>query len=150
MEPSAKKSASGFTPEERAAMRERVRELKARALAEDGERAVAAKIAAMPKSDRVIGERIHAIVKATAPGLTPRTWYGMPAFSRGERIVCFFRPAEKFKTRYATLGFSDESNLDEGSMWPTDFAITGLGPSEEAKIIALVKRAVSEPKGAGR
>jgi uncharacterized protein YdhG (YjbR/CyaY superfamily) len=139
----APKAASGFTAEERAAMRERVRELKAQSSKEQGERAVLEKIAAMQPSDRVMAKRIHAIMKATAPNLTPRTWYGMPAYSKDERIICFFRDAAKFKTRYATLGFSDEANLDEGHMWPTDFALKNLTAAEEERIVALVKKALS-------
>jgi uncharacterized protein YdhG (YjbR/CyaY superfamily) len=137
------KSAKGFTPEERAAMRERVRELRARADKEQGERDVLAKIAAMEKSSRVMAERIHAIIKANAPSLSSRTWYGMPAYTKGEQVVCYFRPAEKFGTRYSTLGFSDEANLDEGHMWPTDFALTALTGADEARIAALVKKALS-------
>jgi hypothetical protein len=138
----------GFTAEERAAMKERARELQAarrrpRAAGADGERDVLAKIAEMPDSDRVLGERVHAIIRATAPDLTPRTWYGMPAYGRDGKIVCFFRSAQKFGTRYATLGFSDRANLDEGAMWPTDFALAKLTPDVEARIAALVKKAVS-------
>ncbi|MGA8303153.1 MAG: hypothetical protein WA691_07285 [Thermoplasmata archaeon] len=138
----AQKAASGFTAEERAAMRERVKELKAQQSRIDGEREVRAKIAEMQPSDRVMAERIHAIIKARAPDLSPRTWYGMPAYAKGDQVFCFFRPAEKFKTRYATLGFSDASNLDEGHMWATDFALTELTAADEARIAALVKRAV--------
>ncbi len=139
------KSAAGFTEEERAAMREAVRERSARGRAgkTDGERDVLAKIAEMTSSDRVMAERLHALIKASAPGLTPRTWYGMPAYSKDDRVVCFFQSAQKFKTRYATLGFSDEANLDEGRMWPTGFALKELTPSEEARIATLVKKAVS-------
>jgi uncharacterized protein YdhG (YjbR/CyaY superfamily) len=133
----------GFTDEERAAMKERVKEMKAEKDKVEGESAVLAKIAEMQEPDRVMGKRIHAIVKASAPGLTPRLWYGMPAYAKDGNVVFFFRPAEKFKTRYATLGFSDEANLDEGSMWPTDFALKGLTAAEEARIAALVKKAVS-------
>jgi uncharacterized protein YdhG (YjbR/CyaY superfamily) len=129
----------GFTREERAAMRERAKELKAAG----GESEVLAKIAEMPKSDRVMAERVHAIVKASAPELSSRTWYGMPAYAKDGKVVCFFRSAEKFKTRYATLGFSDKANLDEGAMWPTDFALKQVTAAEEAKISALVKKAVS-------
>ncbi len=126
-------------------MREAVRERSARGRAGkvDGERDVLAKIAEMTASDRVMAERLHALVKASAPGLTPRTWYGMPAYSKDDRVVCFFQSAQKFKTRYATLGFSDEANLDEGRMWPTGFALKELTPSEEARIATLVKKAVS-------
>ncbi|MGA8603930.1 MAG: hypothetical protein WB788_02550 [Thermoplasmata archaeon] len=136
------KSAKGFTKEERAAMRERVKELKARAAAADGERDVLAKIAEMQPSDRVMAERIHAIVRTNAPALSPKTWYGMPAYAKDEQVVCFFRSAEKFGTRYATLGFSDEAKLDDGKMWPTDFALKGLTAAEETRIVALVKRAL--------
>jgi uncharacterized protein YdhG (YjbR/CyaY superfamily) len=139
----APKSGKGFTPEERAAMRERIRELKAASSREDGERAVLAKISTMQPSDRVMAQRIHAIMKANAPTLTPRTWYGMPAYSKDEQVICFFRDAAKFKTRYATLGFSDGANLDEGRMWPTDFALKELSPAEEERIAALVKKALS-------
>ncbi len=126
-------------------MREAVQERRARPRAgkADGERDVLAKIAAMERSDRVIAERIHEIVKANAPGLSPKTWYGMPAYAKDDQVVCFFRCAQKFKTRYATLGFSDEARLDDGRMWPTDFALTEITPAEEARITALVKRAVS-------
>ncbi len=139
----AQKSAAGFTKEERAAMRERARELKALASKADGERDVLAKIAEMQPADRVMAERLHAIMKATAPALSAKTWYGMPAYAKADQIVCFFRPAEKFKTRYTTLGFSDEANLDDGHMWPTDFALKDLTPAEEARIATLVKRAVA-------
>ena len=133
-----------FTADERAAMRERAREVKAsRSGKADGESDVPAKIAEMPPSDRVMAERIHAIVKSTAPVLSPRTWYGMPAYAKDGKVVCFFKSAEKFKTRYATFGFSDKANLDEGAMWPTDFAFKGLAAAEEAKIRALVEKAVS-------
>ena len=138
------KRSNGFTAEERAAMKERSRELKsARAGKSDGESDVLAKIAEMPKADRVIAERIHAIVRANAPALTPRTWYGMPAYAKDGKVLCFFRSAEKFKTRYATLGFSDRANLDEGAMWPTDFAVKELTADIEARIALLLKRAVS-------
>ena len=139
---SAKKS-KGFTDEERAAMKERAREQKAEAQKADGERAVLAKIAEMPEPDRVMAERIHAIVKASAPQLSPKTWYGMPAYARDGKVVCFFTPAQKFGTRYATFGFNDDANLDEGAMWPTSFALTELTTAAEARIAALVKRAVS-------
>ena len=134
---------SGFTAEERAAMRERAREVKAEALKADGETAVLAKIAEMPKSDRTIAERLHAIVTATAPVLSPKTWYGMPAYANDGKIVCFFQSADKFKSRYAMLGFSDQANLDDGAMWPTYFALTELTEAVETKIRALVKKAVS-------
>jgi uncharacterized protein YdhG (YjbR/CyaY superfamily) len=140
---SAKKS-EGFTAEERAAMRERARELKAEAQRADGERAVLAKIAEMPQPDRVMAERLHEIVKASAPELSPKTWYGMPAYAKDGKVVCFFQSAKKFNSRYATLGFSDEANLDEGAMWATSYALKELSATEEAKISALVKRAVSQ------
>ena len=125
-------------------MREAVRERSARARGAkvDGETEVLRKIAEMQGSDRVMAERVHAIVKANAPALVPRTWYGMPAYSKDDRVLCFFRCAAKFKTRYATLGFSDEAKLDEGPMWPTDFAVTKITPTEEARIAALVRKAV--------
>ncbi|HLT45941.1 MAG TPA: DUF1801 domain-containing protein [Rubricoccaceae bacterium] len=143
----AKRKVAGFTDEERAAMKERAQELKAEARAsknkEDGERAVLAKIAEMPEPDRAMAERIHAIIKASAPALSPRTWYGMPAYARDGKVVCFFQSAEKFKARYATLGFSDEANLDDGAMWPTSFALKELMAAEEAMISGLVKKAAS-------
>jgi uncharacterized protein YdhG (YjbR/CyaY superfamily) len=138
----------GFTADERAAVKERAKELKAagrhglRAGKADGESDLLAKIAEMPESDRVMAERIHAIIKATAPDLSPKTWYGMPAYAKDGNVVCFFQNAQKFKTRYATLGFSDKANLDEGHMWPTAFALKELTPAEEARIAALVKKAV--------
>lgn len=137
-------SRGGFTPEEQEAMRDRVRELRARSRGAkpDGESEVLQKIAAMPPKDRAIAERLHALVKTHAPSLTSRTWYGMPAYSRDGQVVCFFQPAQKFKTRYATLGFSDEANLDEGRMWPTTFALQELTGAEEARIAELVRRAV--------
>lgn len=135
----------GFTKEERAAMKERARELKAEARVSkskaDGESAVLAKIAEMPQPDRGMAERIHAIIKASAPTLAPKTWYGMPAYARDGRVVCFFQSAQKFNARYATLGFSDAANLDDGAMWPVAFALRGLTAAEEAKISALVKKA---------
>src|SRR5918993_3731352 len=138
---SAKKS-EGFTAEERAAMRERAKELKTEAQKADGERAVLAKIAEMPKTDRAMAERLHEIIKASAPGLSPKTWYGMPAYANKDgKVVCFFQSAQKFSSRYATLGFSDEANLDEGAMWPTSFALKELTAVEEARIGALVERA---------
>lgn len=137
------KPSTGFTAEEKAAMRERAREVKAAARKADGESEVLAKIADMRAPDRAIAERIHAIVKATAPELSPRTWYGMPAYAKDDKVLCFFRDAQKFKTRYATLGFSDRANLDQGTMWPTDFALKELSPDAEAKIAALIKKAVS-------
>ena len=134
---------TGFTADERAAMKERARELKAEAAKADGESELLAKIAEMPKADRVMAERIHAIVAAIAPDLSPKTWYGMPAYAKDDQIVCFFKSADKFKSRYATLGFEEAANLDEGAMWPTSFALTRLTASDEKKIGALVKRAVS-------
>lgn len=141
----AKKVTGGFTAEERAAMQEAVRERKARSRPgkADGERDVRAKIAAMQAPDRIMAERLHTLITATSPALSPRTWYGMPAYTKDDQVVCFFQPAEKFKTRYATLGFSDEANLDAGRMWPTAFALQELTAAEEAKIVALVKQAVS-------
>src|SRR5215216_2337923 len=139
---SAKKS-EGFTAEERAAMRERARELKAEAQRADGERAVLAKIAEMQGPDRAMAKRLHEIVKASAPALSPKTWYGMPAYAKDGKVLCFFQSAQKFSTRYATFSFSDKANLDEGAMWPTSFALKELSATEEAKISALVKRAVS-------
>ena len=138
----AKKS-KGFTDEERAAMKERAQELKAEAAKADGESAVLAKIAEMRGPDRAMAKRLHAIVKASAPDLSPKTWYGMPAYAKDGKVVCFFQSAEKFKARYATLGFSDQANLDKGAMWPTSFALKELTAAEEAKIGALVKKAVS-------
>ena len=143
---SAKKS-KGFTAEERAAMRERAKELKAEARATkkraQGESDLLAKIAEMQGPDRAMAERLHEIVKASAPALSPRTWYGMPAYAKGGKVVCFFQSAQKFQSRYATLGFSDEANLDEGAMWPTSFALKALTAAEKARIGALVKKAVS-------
>ena len=143
------KTFKGFTDEERVAMKERVQELKAaarrgpRADKADGESAVLAKIAQMPGPDRAMGKRLHAIIKASAPALSPRLWYGMPAYAKDGKVVCFFQSAQKFKSRYATFGFSDEANLDEGAMWPTAFALTELTAADEARIGALVKKAVS-------
>jgi uncharacterized protein YdhG (YjbR/CyaY superfamily) len=128
----------GFTKEERAAMRERAKELKAAG----GEADVLAKIAEMPKADRVMAERLHDVIKASAPALTPKTWYGMPAYAKDGKVVCFFQSAHKFKSRYATFGFSDKANLDKGAMWPTSFALKELTAAEEKKIGALVKKAV--------
>jgi len=137
----------GFTDEERAAMKERARELKAEARANkdkaEGESAVLAKIAEMPEPDRSMAERLHAIIKASAPTLSPKTWYGMPAYAKDGKIVCFFQSAQKFNTRYASFGFNDTANLDEGAMWPVAFALKELTAAEEAKIAALVKKAVS-------
>ena len=135
------KKAKGFTNEERAAMRERVQEL--RAGKTDGESEVLAKIALMRGTDRALAERVHAIVKASAPALSPKTWYGMPAYAKDDKVVCFFQDAQKFKSRYATLGFSDKANLDDGRMWPTTFALKELTSAEESRIAALVKTAVS-------
>jgi uncharacterized protein YdhG (YjbR/CyaY superfamily) len=138
---SANKS-KGFTAEERAAMKERAKEQKAEAQKVDGERAVLAKIAEMQGPDRTMAERLHEIVKANAPELSPRTWYGMPAYAKDGKVVCFFQSAQKFNTRYATFSFSDRANLDEGAMWPTSFALKELTAAEEARIGALVKKAV--------
>jgi hypothetical protein len=145
---SAKKS-EGFTDEERAAMKERAKELKAqarrtpRAEKAGGESDVLAKIAEMPEQDRAMGRRLHEIIKASAPALSPKTWYGMPAYAKDGKVLCFFQSAQKFNSRYATFSFSDQANLDEGAMWPTSFALKELTATEEAKISALVKRAVS-------
>ena len=136
----SKAKSKGFTDEERAAMKEYIHE---RSGGGEGEAAVLAKIATMPHPDRALAERVHAIVLKSAPDLTPRTWYGSPAYSKDGQVVCFFQPAQKFKTRYATLGFSDKANLDEGRMWPIAFALTELTAADEAKIGALVKKAVS-------
>jgi len=139
------KKQEGFTDEEKSAIRERAQELKAgqRTGKADGENDVLAKIAAMPPSDRAMAERLHAIIKASAPALAPKTWYGMPAYAKDGQVVCFFQDARKFKTRYGTLGFSDKAKLDEGRMWPTSFALKELTTAEEASIVALVKKAVS-------
>ena len=143
------KTVKGFTDEERVAMKERVQELKAavrrgpRTDKADGESAVLAKIAEMPGPDRAMGKRLHAIIKASAPALSPRLWYGMPAYAKDSKVVCFFQSAQKFNTRYATLGFSDAANLDENALWPVAFALKELTAAEEAKIGALVKKAVS-------
>jgi uncharacterized protein YdhG (YjbR/CyaY superfamily) len=143
------KQSSAFTDEERAAMRERAQELKAearrgpRAHKGDGESEVLEKIAAMEEADRAMARRVHAIIKASAPALSPRTWYGMPAYAKAGNVVCFFQSAQKFKTRYATLGFSDKANLDEGEMWPTAFALKELTADVEARIAALVEQATS-------
>jgi uncharacterized protein YdhG (YjbR/CyaY superfamily) len=142
-----KKKAKGFTDEERAAMKERAKELKAEARTNkdkaDGESAVLAAIAKMSEPDRTMARRLHAIIKASAPALSPKTWYGMPAYARDGKVVCFFQSAEKFKTRYATFAFQHEAKLDEGAMWPTAFALVELNAAEEARISALVKKAVS-------
>jgi uncharacterized protein YdhG (YjbR/CyaY superfamily) len=143
---SAKKAtqkSKGFTAEERAAMKERAQELKAEGRRADGEKALLAKIAEMPEPDRVMAERLDAIVKASAPSLSPKTWYGMPAYAKEGKVVCYFTPASKFSSRYATFGFNDTANLDEGAMWPTSFALKELTAADEAKIGALVKKAVS-------
>jgi uncharacterized protein YdhG (YjbR/CyaY superfamily) len=139
------KKSKGFTDEERAAMKERAQELKAAARAgkADGESAVLAKIAEMQGPDRAMAKRLHAIIKASAPALSPKTWYGMPAYAKDGKVVCYFQSAQKFKSRYATFGFSDEANLDEGAMWPVAFALKGLTAAAEARIGALVKKAVS-------
>jgi uncharacterized protein YdhG (YjbR/CyaY superfamily) len=143
-----KKAAAGskkpgtFTADERAAMRERARELKAEARKADGEKILLEKVAEMPEPDRSMAKRLHEIVKETAPDLTPKTWYGMPAYAKDDKIVCFFQAADKFKARYATLGFNDSANLDQGAMWPTSFALKELTPAEEKKIAALIKKAV--------
>jgi uncharacterized protein YdhG (YjbR/CyaY superfamily) len=141
------KSAKGFTPEERAAMRERAKELKAEERASKdraaGESAVLEAIAAMPRPDRGMAERLHALITTNAPALMPKTWYGMPAYAKDGKVVCFFQSADKFKSRYATLGFNDEASLDDGNMWPTSFALKKLTAAEEARIGALVKQAVS-------
>jgi uncharacterized protein YdhG (YjbR/CyaY superfamily) len=143
------KNPTGFTEDERAAMRERLQEMKAEArrgsrrIKADGEADVLAKIAELPQPDRAMAERLHAIIKANAPALSPKTWYGMPAYAKDGNVVCFFQGAQRFKTRYATLGFSDKAKLDEGRMWPTAFALKELTAADEAKIGALVKRAVS-------
>ena len=143
------KASKGFTDEERAAMRDRVQELKTaarrgpRAGKADGESDVLAKIAEMPEPDRAMAERLHALITASAPALSPRTWYGMPAYAKDGNVVCFFQSAQKFKSRYATFGFSDTAKLDEGAMWPTSFALKELTATEETRIAALVKRAMS-------
>ena len=141
------KTVKGFTDEERAAMKERAKELKAEARADkdkaDGESAVLAKIAEMPEPERAMAKRLHAIIKASAPALSPKTWYGMPAYAKDGKVVCFFTPASKFNSRYATFGFNDTANLDEGALWPVAFALTELTAAHEAKIGALVKKAVS-------
>jgi uncharacterized protein YdhG (YjbR/CyaY superfamily) len=137
------KKYDGFTDEERGAMKERAKELKAAARKADAESDVLAKIAEMTESDRAIGERIHAIVKASAPDLSPKLWYGMPAYAKNGKIVCFFQSAQKFNARYATIGFNDTAHLDEGAMWPTAFALTKLTADDEARIGALVRKAAS-------
>jgi hypothetical protein len=134
---------NGFSAEERAAMKERSRELKAAGKRADGESDVLAKIAEMRGTDRVMAERLHALIKASAPGLLPRTWYGMPAYAKDDKVLCYFKPAEKFKTRYATLGFSDRAKLDDGAMWPVEFALRSWTGTEEKRISELVTRAMS-------
>jgi uncharacterized protein YdhG (YjbR/CyaY superfamily) len=136
-----KKKAEGFTAEERSAIKERAKELKADKA--DGESAVLAKIAEMAKPDRTMAERLHAVIKASAPALSPKLWYGMPAYAKDGKVVCFFQPAQKFKTRYATFGFSDAAHLDEGTLWPNAYALTELTAADEKRIGALVKKAVS-------
>ena len=137
------KKSKGFTDEEKAAMKERAKELKAEAAKADGESALLAKIAEMKGSDRAMAKRLHAIITASAPALSPKTWYGMPAYAKDGKVLCYFQSAEKFNSRYATFGFSDEANLDEGAMWPTSFALKDLTTAEEATIGALVRKAVS-------
>jgi uncharacterized protein YdhG (YjbR/CyaY superfamily) len=147
MSQSTPKGAQGFTDDERAAMKGRANELKAEARATknraEGERAVLAAIAEMSETDRALATRVHAVITASAPSLAPKTWYGMPAYAKDGKVVCFFQSAQKFNTRYATLGFSDEATIDDGAMWPTAFALTTLTPAEEERIGALVKQAVS-------
>jgi uncharacterized protein YdhG (YjbR/CyaY superfamily) len=141
---STTKKAKSFSAEERAAMKERAKELKAEASKADGEKALLEKVAEMKGKDRAMAKRLHGIVKANAPGLMPKTWYGMPAYADGDgKVVLFFKSAGKFKSRYATLGFGDQANLDDGAMWATDFALTDITDAEEAKIVKLVKKAVS-------
>ena len=144
--PTKDQKSKGFTDEERAAMKERAKEMKAEERANkskaEGESDVLAKIAEMPESDRTIATRLHEIIKATAPNLSPKTWYGMPVYTKDGKVVCFFQSAQKFNTRYATLGFNETANLDEGVMWPTAFALKELTATEEARIIALVKKAM--------
>ena len=137
------RKSKGFTDDERAAMKERAKEVRANKNKADGESDVLEKIAEMKEPDRALATRLHGLVKATAPDLAPRTWYGMPAYAKDGKILCFFQSAQKFKTRYATLGFSDKANLDAGAMWPTAFALKELTATEEAKVAALLKQAVS-------
>ena len=139
-----KPSSKGLSAEERAAMKDRMRELKSRASKEEEERGCVEQIDAMDAADRAIAKRLHALVKSTAPTLAPRLWYGMPAYAKDGKVICFFQAASKFKTRYATFGFSDKANLDEGEMWPVAFAIAKLTPAAEAKLAALVKRAAAD------
>ena len=141
--PAGKAKSAGFTAEERAAMKERAREVKAAAEKADGEADVLAKIAELPEPDRGMAKRLHALIKANVPVLAPKTWYGMPAYAKDGKLVCFFQSAQKFKTRYATFGFSDAANLDDGALWPVAYALKELTAAEEARIIALVKKAVS-------
>jgi uncharacterized protein YdhG (YjbR/CyaY superfamily) len=138
-----KKASKGFTDQERAAIRERAKEQKASEGRAEGERDLLEKIAAMSEPDRAMAERLHALITGNAPALSPKTWYGMPAYARDGKIICFFQPAEKFKTRYATLGFNDTAKLDDGGLWPVSFALKELTAAEEAKIVSLVKKAVS-------
>jgi len=138
-----KKKSDGFTAEEKAAMKERAKELKAEAARADGEKALLEKVAEMPNADRTLAKKIHAIVKESAPGLAPKTWYGMPAYANEDgKVVVYFQSADKFKSRYATIGFNDDANLDQGDMWPTSFALLKMGDAEEKKIRSLVKKAV--------
>ena len=137
------KASGGFTAEERAAMKARAQEAKAQATRAEGEKTCLAAIAAMPGSDRAMGKKLHGIITSSAPELAPKTWYGMPAYAKDDKVVCFFKPASKFNARYSTLGFNDAANLDDGAMWPTEFAITKLTAADEAKIAKLVKKAVS-------
>jgi uncharacterized protein YdhG (YjbR/CyaY superfamily) len=137
------KASGGFSPEERAAMKERAREMKAASSAADGVRDLLASIAEMPEPDRSLAERVHAIVMASGPDLAPRTWYGMPAYAKDGKVICFFQAASKFKVRYATFGFQPDAKIDDGSMWPVAYALTELTPADEERIAALVKKAVS-------
>ncbi len=136
------KKSKGFTPEERAAMKERAKELKAEAAKADGEKALLEKVAEMKGTDKAMAKRLHAIITAAAPALSPKTWYGMPAYAKDDKIVCFFKSAEKFKSRYATFGFEEAANLDDGAMWPTSYALKELTAADEKRITALVKKAV--------
>jgi uncharacterized protein YdhG (YjbR/CyaY superfamily) len=136
-------TSKGFTPEERAAMKERAKELKAAANRAEGEKALLTAIAKMPEPDRAIGKRLHELIKASAPDLAPKTWYGMPAYAKEDKVLCYFQSADKFKSRYATFGFNDTANLDQGAMWPTSFALKELTPAVEKEITRLVKKAVS-------
>jgi uncharacterized protein YdhG (YjbR/CyaY superfamily) len=141
--PTSGTTSKGFTPEERAAMKERAKELKAASNRAEGEKALLAAVAKMPEPDRAMGERLHALITANAPDLAPKTWYGMPAYAKNDKVVCFFQSADKFKSRYATFGFNDSANLDQGAMWPTSFALKELTPAVEEKIARLVRKAVS-------